>query len=204
MMKTRITLKRCLAALVGIFLIGLGVAFNAQAQLGNDPVGIFYDGVRNTLGLTGEQLGSASNVVNIAITVFLLFAARKLISVGTLIYIILYGLFVNIGTWAYQTIFWNDALPLRIVSVVIGCLSICFGVAIFIVTDIGVDPLTGLSLFIAEKLNWQYAKAKVLFDVSCTIIGFVLGGKLGIITLITSFAGGPIIQMFVNMLKKRF
>ena len=203
-MKTRITLKRCLAALVGIFLIGLGVAFNAQAQLGNDPVGIFYDGVRNTLGLTGEQLGSASNVVNIAITVFLLFAARKLISVGTLIYIILYGLFVNIGTWAYQTIFWNDALPLRIVSVVIGCLSICFGVAIFIVTDIGVDPLTGLSLFIAEKLNLQYAKAKVLFDVSCTIIGFVLGGKLGIITLITSFAGGPIIQMFVNMLKKRF
>ena len=203
-MGTRITFKRCLAALVGIFLVGLGVAFNAQAQLGNDSVGIFYDGVRNTLGLTGEQLGTASNVVNIAITVFLLFAARKHISVGTLIYILPYGFFVNIGTWAYQTIFWNDALPLRIVSVVIGCLSICFGVAIFIVTDIGVDPLTGLSLFIAEKLNWQYAKAKVLFDVSCTVIGFCLGGKLGIITLITSLVGGPTIQMFVNLLKKRF
>ena len=133
-MKNRITLKSCLAALVGIFLVGVGVAFNAQAKLGNDAVGIFYDGMRSLLGLNDVQLGTAANVVNIGITVFLFIFGRKFVNVGTLIYILPYGFFVNIGTWLYQSIFVSDAMPLKILSVVIGCMSICLGVAIFIVT----------------------------------------------------------------------
>ena len=39
----KINLKRCIIAEIGILMIGIGVAFNAMAQLGNDPVGIFYD-----------------------------------------------------------------------------------------------------------------------------------------------------------------
>ena len=50
---------RFILAVIGIFLVGTGVAFNAAAALGNDPVGIMYDGIRNALGLTGEQLGNS-------------------------------------------------------------------------------------------------------------------------------------------------
>ncbi len=60
---------RFILAVIGIFLVGTGVAFNAAAALGNDPVGIMYDGIRNALGLTGEQLGTASNIVNIILCV---------------------------------------------------------------------------------------------------------------------------------------
>ncbi len=38
-------------AVVGIMMVGMGVAFNAAAALGNDPVGIVYDGIRNTAQL---------------------------------------------------------------------------------------------------------------------------------------------------------
>ena len=34
-------------AIIGIFFVGTGVAFNAAATLGNDPIGIVYDGIRN-------------------------------------------------------------------------------------------------------------------------------------------------------------
>ena len=50
---------------MGIILVGTGVAFNAAAALGNDPVGIVYDGIRSALNLSSEQLGMASNIVNI-------------------------------------------------------------------------------------------------------------------------------------------
>ena len=200
-MKTKISIKRCLAAWAGIFFVGVGVALNAQAKLGNDPVGIFYDGIRNAMGLSDVQLGFASNVVNFAIVILLFFIARKYISVGTFIYILPYGFFVDLGTKLYQLVFAQDTMPVRVLAVVVGCVSLFLGVAIFIVTDIGVDPMTGVSLFIADKLKWEYYKAKILFDVGMTALGFLLGGTLGVITLLTAFIGGPTIQFFVKMIK---
>ena len=55
---------RIILAILGIILVGTGVAFNAAAALGNDPVGIVYDGIRSALNLSSEQLGMASNIVN--------------------------------------------------------------------------------------------------------------------------------------------
>ena len=58
---------RIILAILGIILVGTGVAFNAAAALGNDPVGIVYDGIRSALNLSSEQLGMASNIVNIVL-----------------------------------------------------------------------------------------------------------------------------------------
>ena len=55
------------AAAVGIILVGTGVAFNAAASLGNDPIGIVCDGIRNAVNLSSEQLGMASNIVNVVL-----------------------------------------------------------------------------------------------------------------------------------------
>lgn len=55
-------ISRLLLAVIGIILVGVGVAFNAAAALGNDPVGMMYDGIRSAAGLTSEQLGTASNL----------------------------------------------------------------------------------------------------------------------------------------------
>ena len=81
-MRKRIEIRKCFLALLGILLIGVGVSFNAMAKLGNDPVGIFYDGIRNALGLNQEQLGMASNLVNIVLLVFLFFAGRRYLNIG--------------------------------------------------------------------------------------------------------------------------
>lgn len=195
-------LRKSIAALVGIFLIGVGVSFNAMAHLGNDSVGIFYDGIRSILGLSQVQLGIASNIVNLAIVVLLLFIGRKYVSIGTVIYLVPYGSFVDVGTRIYQSLFRTEFLVQRISTVVVGCLLIFIGVAIYIAMDIGVDPMTGLALWIGEKLKWEYRRAKVLFDVSLTVIGFLLGGKLGFVTIVSSLIAGPMIQMFTNIIKR--
>lgn len=67
---------RIILAILGIILVGTGVAFNAAAALGNDPVGIVYDGIRSALNLSSEQLGMASNIVNIVLVVIIFFWER--------------------------------------------------------------------------------------------------------------------------------
>lgn len=192
--KNRIDIRKCLLALGGILLIGIGVAFNAMAQLGNDPVGIFYDGIRNVLGLSKEQLGIASNLVNVVLAVFLFFFGRRYLNIGTFIYIIPYGLCVDIGTFLYSKIFAAETFACRIMASVTGCLLLYTGVGLYIAVDIGMDPMTGTAMVIKDRLKWDFKKAKWLFDGSLIVIGFLLGGTLGAVTILTAVTAGPAIQ----------
>lgn len=187
--------------LIGIFLVGIGVAFNASTMFGNDPIGIVYDGVRNVFNLSPRQLGMASNVVNIGLIILLLFTGRKYVNVGTFIYIIPYGFFVSIGTKLYTVLVGSNTVVLRSLAGIIGCLALYTGVAIFIVMDIGLDPFTGLVMTIKDKISWDYKKTKIFFDVFMVIIGVLLGGKWGVITLVTAFTAGPMIQLISERLR---
>ena len=165
--------------------------------------GIFYDGIRSALGLNQEQLGLASNIVNIVLVVFLLLAGRKYLNLGTIIYIVPYGLCVDLGTFLYTKIFVADALWCQILSSVAGCLLLYAAVALFIAVDIGLDPMTGVAMVIRDWLGWDFKKAKWLFDGVMTLLGFVLGGKLGIVTILTAITAGPMIQWMSELVKKK-
>ena len=184
----QIKLWKVIFAAVGILLVGTGVAFNARAALGNDPIGIIYDGVRNAANLTAEQLGMTSNIVNIVLLILVFLADRHYVNLGTFIYLIPYGFAVDLGGK----------------GAFIGCLLLYVGVAMFITMDMGVDPFTGVVLVLRDRLHMEYRKIKVIFDLCMMVLGFVLGGKLGVITILTAITAGPCIQAFSGLLKKFF
>ena len=194
----KITVFKLLMALLGIFFIGAGVAFNASTSLGNDPVGIIYDGVRNAAGLTASQLGFVSNFVNYGLIILLFFIGRKYVNIGTLIYILPYGFFVSTGTRIYDLIFSSHGLVSRFMGGMIGCFLLYTGVAIYISMDIGLDPFTGIVMVIRDKMKSDYKKTKICFDIVMVALGVILGGKLGIITVFTAMTAGPSIQFISN------
>lgn len=202
MKRIRCTGKSILAAFTGVFLVGTGVAFNNCAGLGNDPVGIVYDGIRQAGGMTGEQLGMASNLVNLALLVMLFFVARRYISIGTLVYFLPYGFCVDAGGFLYHALVHSDGMAVRIAGSVAGCLLLYLGVAVYIAVDIGVDPFTGVVLWLRDVTKRQYRIIKVLFDISMIVLGTVLGGRLGAVTIITALTAGPMIQLFSEQIKK--
>ena len=112
---------------MGIILVGTGVAFNAAAALGNDPVGIVYDGIRSALNLSSEQLGMASNIVNIVLVVIIFFWERHYVNIGTFIYIIPYGFVVDLGGRLYHMLFKVQTLPVQIAGAAIGCFLLYMG-----------------------------------------------------------------------------
>ncbi len=201
-MKNRISMQKVILALCGIFLIGCGVSFNAMAQFGNDSIGIVYDGVRSFANLSQEQLGYVSNFLNGGLIVLLWFIGRRYINIGTLIYILPYGFFVDIGTAVYGMLFGGAGFAGRVIATTLGCLLLYIGVAIFITMDIGLDPFTGLVMAIRDMVDKEYSKVKVIFDFCMIGLGFVLGGKLGVITIITALTAGPGIQFFAGKVKK--
>ena len=69
--------------------------------------------------------------------------------------------------------------------------------ALFITVDIGVDPMTGVVLILADKLKKEYRIVKIGYDLTLLVLGFFLGGKIGVVTLVTGFCIGPCIQ-FLN------
>lgn len=198
---------RIILAILGIILVGTGVAFNAAAALGNDPVGIVYDGIRSALNLSSEQLGMASNIVNIVLVVIIFFWERHYVNIGTFIYIIPYGFVVDLGGRLYHMLFKVQTLPVQIAGAAIGCFLLYMGVAMYITADVGLDPFTGFVMTIRDKVNKQFRVVKVCFDICCIVLGFVLGfvlgGKLGIITIMTALAAGPVIQFLAEIVQKQ-
>ena len=183
---------RIILAILGIILVGTGVAFNAAATLGNDPVGIVYDGIRSALNLSSEQL-----------VVIIFFWERHYVNIGTFIYIIPYGFVVDLGGRLYHMLFKVQTLPVQIAGAAIGCFLLYMGVAMYITADVGLDPFTGFVMTIRDKVNKQFRVVKVCFDICCIVLGFVLGGKLGIITILTALAAGPVIQFLAEIVQKQ-
>ena len=172
--------------MIGIILVGVGVAFNAAAALGNDPVGMMYDGIRSAAGLTSEQLGTASNLVNVVLTVLVFFTGRKYVNIGTLVYCIPYGTIVGLGGKLYHSIFPVQNPVTQILGAVLGCLML----------------YTGVVMVIKDRLGKEFRTVKIGFDISCIIIGTILGGKPGVITIITALTAGPVIQFLADKMNK--
>lgn len=204
MEKRKITGKSILAAAFGVLLVGVGVAFNNCAGFGNDPVGIVYDGIRSISGMNQAQLGMASNAVNIVLLVFLFFVGRRYVSVGTFVYLLPYGFCVDLGNFLYGLHGASEDIWVRVVFSMLGCVLLSLGVAIYITVDIGVDPFTGVVLVLRDVLKKEYRYVKIGFDLTMVILGTLLGGRLGVVTVVTALAVGPVIQFFTKILKKYF
>ncbi|MFW2487887.1 YczE/YyaS/YitT family protein [Clostridium chromiireducens] len=189
-------------ALVGVAFVGFGIAFNSAAMLGNDAVAILYDGVRDICGLPMDSLGIVTNVVNYGIIVIAFLLNRRYINIGTFIYTIPMGTFVGIGSKIYEALNFPLILEFKILSSVAGCLMLFIGLGIFIAIDIGLDPFTALAMILKDKINSQYKTAKIICDLSSLAIGFTLGGKAGIVTVMAALFGGPIIQFVSEVVKK--
>ncbi len=189
----KINLSKITLALFGILFIGVGVAFNAANQLGNDPIGLIYDGMLHALGLSASSLGMVSNLINASLIGLLLIIGRRYINIGTVIYILPYGLFANLGSQLYR-FFAIETLGGRIAMGILGCALVYLGVAIFIAVEIGLDPFTGIVMVACDRFQIDFKKGKIIFDLSLILIGALLGGKLGVITFVTALTAGPSIS----------
>lgn len=187
-------LIKLLISIIGVAFVGFGIAFNAEAMLGNDPVAVLYDGVRSILGFSPDKLGMVTNFVNYTLMVIVFILGRKYINIGTFIYTIPMGTFVSLGSKIHELVGIPDILVGRVFTSICGCSMLFLGIGIFIAINVGMDPCTGMVMILKDRIKHEYKVAKVICDLLTLIIGVSLGGKFGIVTVIVAFIAGPTIQ----------
>jgi len=195
-------LIKIVIALIAVALIGFGLAFNSSAMLGNDPIAVFYDGVRNLCGLPRESLGMVNNLINYTIVGIMFIFGRQYLNIGTFIYTLPMGSFINIGFKIYELLGISSTLNGRIFTAICGCLMLYLGIGIFIAVNIGMDPCTGIVMMVRDRIKREYKVSKVICDICMLVLGFAFGGKVGVVTVISALIGGPTIQKVSEIFEK--
>ena len=193
---------KCLVITLGVFLAGLGCASYLKAALGSDPVTAFVEGLGKTLGITA---GAATNILNVSAFVVLLLCNRRLIHVGTAIYTLLLGTFVDLCSTGLNALLGPaPALWVRAVVLVMGTLAIGFGLGLYQSAELGAGPTDGLNQTVVQKTGLAYKWERILFDALMAFIGWLLGGTIFVGTIIGVFAVGPIMAPTLQWGKRMF
>ena len=211
-------IKRLVMFFVGMSIIQFGVALFLKTSIGSDSFTVFTEGLATVLNKTGlkdlsivhmitgraEVTPGVANMIKlIVLFIGILIVDRKRIKIGTLICVIGVGPIIDLGVKAVSYFPIESAnIFVKMLLVLGGCFIIAVGFSIMSESDIGVAPNDIVPFIIKDKLNCQYRWVRIAFDATFLIVGFILGGKVGIGTIIAMLAIGPFIQFCLPYGKK--
>ena len=181
----KITLRRILGMIAGVVIIGIGIAVFKFSRLGNDSISALNLRLAELVGLPF----SIENVLmNLCLFVPQLLWGRRYIGLGTIINSFCIGFIVT---------FTGDAM-VQLLWVAVAVLVIALGCSLYQTADLGVAPYDALSLMLADRLPVPYFGCRVFTDALCAVLAFLLGGLIGLGTLICAFGLGPFVQFFTR------
>lgn len=193
-------IKRLLILALGLTIAHLGVTLFLLSNLGSDPFNVLIQGIANILPLSH---GTCHQIVCFLILGILLFAARSYIKTGTFICMFFGGPIIDFFSWLLDGFINNDSsIIVRLVSLILGCFILAFGMTIVIKSDAGTGPNDLVGVVISDKLHRPFGVIRVIVDFSFVIIGILLGGVFGVGTIVCAFLIGPIADRFLPVSEK--
>ena len=192
---TRIrVLRSILQTLCGLLIYSFGVYLTIAANIGLAPWDCFCMGISQ---YTPLNYGSTMVLVSVAaILIQLLFQER--IGFATILDALITGrltqLFIDISTYPE-----NHSTLLGIVLLLIGFLIIDLGIYVYMSAEFGSGPKDGLMIVIGKNLpKIPIGIIGILLWSAVTLIGWMLGGSVGIGTLLSIFSAGFIMHIFYD------
>ncbi len=200
-------LVRVMILLVGLTIAHLGVTLFLLADLGSDPFNVLVQGIFRTVsGLTGWKTlthGFTHVALCFLIIVILLIADRSYIKIGTLLCMIFGGPIIDFFTRLLSPVFAeNMHLAVKLIILCLGCAILAFGMTIVIKSDAGTGPNDLVAVVISDKLKKKFGLVRIIVDVSFLAVGFLLGGAVGIGTVICAGFVGPVAGFFLPYSEK--
>lgn len=194
--------KKIICFLLGCFIIQIGVAFFINANTGGDSCVVFAQGISNTLHIT---VGTANTIFLCTALVILLLFARNKIGLGTFLAAFGTGIFLDVSNMVIQKLSL-ESLPyvVRLFIVAGSCIIIAVGFSIQKTANLGVAPHDELPFLVSDATKIQYRWIRIGFDVTYVVIGYLLGGVLGLGTIVATLLLGPTIQFCLPKVQKTF
>ena len=181
--------RRYIQAVTGITMIGIGVAFNYMANLGLGPWGVLHDGISKTISITYGQAGILTSLISLLLWIPL----KQKPGIATIFDAFWIGLTADFFIYIIPD---AQSLLIQIIYLITGITLIGLGTAIYVGGDLGAGPRDGIMVGL-EKLGLKIGTARTLLEFVAFSIGFLLGGKIGIASIIIVLSIGRVLQVFM-------
>lgn len=190
---------RSLCLLTGLFLFALGIVMLLESGLGLSPWDVLSQGV-------AEHTPLSFGMANVVIGVAVLAIAWRLgarVGPGTVANAVLIGVFVD-SLLRAQAI--RDLSGAGIVGQAAllggGIALIGLATALYIGAGMGAGARDSLMLVLAERMGARVRVVRTALEATATVLGFVLGGTVGIGTLAFALAIGPAVEAAFSLLSR--
>ncbi len=179
----------------GFALFGFSIAALIRSNLGTSAWAVLEVALSNIMHLTP---GTMSVIVGLAVLVVAISMKEK-IGWGTLANILFIGPWEDFFLWAIPSVKNNPALQYGIL--LIGILAMGIASAIYIGVDAGAGPRDSLMLAVKRKTGVSTRVARACIEMIVVLAGWLLGGPLGIGTVIFAILIGPAVQWGFKLFK---
>jgi uncharacterized membrane protein YczE len=190
----RAAAPRLPALFIGLIAFGIGIACMVQAGVGLGPWEVLNQGVARQLGI---QIGTASILLGIPILA-LWWPLGERPGIGTLANVVTIGTATNLGI-AIIPAPPADALAMKVGLMLAGVAIIAVGSGIYLSTDLGPGPRDGLMTGIHHRFGWSIRRARTAIELAALGVGWLLGGTVGIGTIVFALAIGPLVQAAIGV-----
>lgn len=182
-------IKKNLIVILGSIIMGIGAALAVKGGQGADPLSVLWDGLSRTFNIT---LGSANLLVSLVMLIAAIILDYKQLNIGT----ILNPLFLS-GTadLIMNKISTPETFIFQLIQSLIGVTLMGIGVGLYTSADIGKGVYDAIVFSLVDKTKFKLQYIRNAFDAIFLLGGFLLGGSVGLVTLIAVLLIGKVISV---------
>lgn len=184
--------KRIIFCVVAVCVMGFCVYWLDLIGWGTDPCSVMNIGIANKIGWT---LGNWQAALNVLLFFVVIWKDKTSIGFGTLFNMFLVGYAYDFTAWV-GTYLWPgltiEGYLLKAVLMIVVLAVFVFFVGVYMSVDLGTAPYDAVPIIIAKRQSrLSFRVVRILWDCGVTLIGFLVGGVVGIVTVIMAFTIGP-------------
>ncbi|HEY3337797.1 MAG TPA: hypothetical protein VGK18_04800 [Propionicimonas sp.] len=188
--------RRLPQLLVGLVLYGWSMAMLLRSGLGLDPWDVFHQGITNHVPITFGQV----TILVGALVLLLWIPLRQRPGIGTVLNVFVIGLAADAGLAVMPAV---TGLPGQIAMLLGGVVGNGLAGALYVGAHLGPGPRDGLWVALTKRTGHSIRVVRTVLEVTIVAVGWLLGGTVGVGTVVYALAIGPIVQFFMPWVEVR-
>jgi uncharacterized membrane protein YczE len=188
----RRNIRRLVQLYAGLWLYGLAAALQVRSGLGLDPWDVFHQGLSKHVGLA---IGTVVIIVGAAVLLAWI-PLRQRPGLGTVSNVVLIGVSMNVSLELLSPV---HVMAGRIGEMVGGIVLCGIATGMYIGAHYGPGPRDGLMTGLARRSGRSIRLVRTGIEVTVLAVGFVLGGRVGVGTVLYALSIGPLAQLFLRV-----
>lgn len=179
--------RRLVQLLIGLFLYGIGIALIVRGAVGVAPWDVLTQGIDSHVHL---GFGLVTTIIS-GVVLLLWIPLRQKLGIGTVANALLVGPSADVGLWLIPA---DLELWVRVGLFAAGLVLLAVASGIYIGADLGPGPRDGLMTGLHARTGWPIWAVRTGIEGSVLVVGWVLGGNVGVGTVAFALLVGPLCQ----------